>query len=152
MDLNLEQRFNEQELNEIRKRVFSFADRMFLEGISVGRELNNEAIYDTTEQFVRDKLSAMTSYFIRDDLWVSMPPHGYNPNPNVNIPDPVDLVNYENTMNKADKMNEFVHNPKKSIDELKAQREQYEQQVENNPELNESQNNFEQNGENNEQS
>lgn len=90
MDLNLEQRFNEQELNEIRKRAFSFAEQLFLEGISVGRELNREEIYDTTEQFVRDKISAMTAYFIRDDLWRAMPPHGYNPNPDVDMPVAID--------------------------------------------------------------
>ena len=88
MNLNLEQRFTPEELNEIRKRVFSFADQMLLQGISIGRELNREEIQPNTEQFMRDKLSAMTSYFVRDDLWLSMPPMGYNPNPAVDIPKP----------------------------------------------------------------
>ena len=104
MDLNLEERFTAEELNEIRKRVFSFADQMFLEGVSVGRELNREEIYDTTEKFVKDKLSAMTSYFVRDDLWKSMPPHGYNSNPAVNIIDPTDdtvIDGYENSIKTA---------------------------------------------------
>jgi len=111
MDLNLEKRFNAEELNEIRKRVFSFADRMFLEGISVGRELNKEEIYDTTEQFVRDKLSAMTSYFVRDDLWISMPPHGYNPDPHVDIPEPIDFVDYGATIERAKKGGGLSQNP-----------------------------------------
>lgn len=103
MDLNLEDRFTEQELNELRKRVFSFADQMFMEGVSVGRELNREEIYDTTEQFVRDKLSAMTAYFVRDDLWKSMPPHGYNPDPNVDIPEPCDDLsdNFQQSIDTA---------------------------------------------------
>jgi hypothetical protein len=92
MDLKLEERFNTEELNEIRKRVFSFADQMFLEGVSVGRELNRDLIYGETEQFVRDKLSAMTAYFVTDSLWTAMPPHGYNPDPSVDIPKPSDAV------------------------------------------------------------
>lgn len=101
MDLNLEDRFTKEELNEIRKRVFSFADQMFMEGISVGRELSREEIYDTTEQFVKDKLSAMTVYFVQDKMWSSMPPQGYNPDPNVDIASPVDDIDYGAAVDRA---------------------------------------------------
>lgn len=88
MDLNLEEKLTPEEIVELRKRVFSFADQMFSEGLSVGRELKKEEIFDSTEQFVRDKLSAMTSYFTNDKMWKIMPPMGYNDNPNVDIPQP----------------------------------------------------------------
>ena len=40
MNLDLENRLTPEEINELRKRAFSYAEQMFFEGISVGRELN----------------------------------------------------------------------------------------------------------------
>lgn len=88
MDLNIEERFTPEEIIELRKRVFSFADQMLTEGISIGRELSREQLFSDTERFIKDKLSAMTSYFIDDKMWKIMPPMGYNPDPAVDIPQP----------------------------------------------------------------
>ena len=88
MKLNLQERFNEEELTEIRKRAYSFAEQMFMQGVMVGRDLNREDLYNSTEDFVKAKISAMTAYFVRDDIWEAMPPRGYNPDPAVGVPEP----------------------------------------------------------------
>jgi len=88
MDLNLEERLTPEEITELRKRAFSFADQMFMEGISIGRSLARANYYSDTETFVKDKISAMTAYFVRDDIWRIQPPVGYNPDPNVPLPEP----------------------------------------------------------------
>lgn len=85
MKLELESKLNELEINELRKRVFSFAEQMFMEGLSTGRELNRELLQASAETFMKDRISYMTSYFVRDEIWEAMPPHGYNPNPNVPV-------------------------------------------------------------------
>ena len=71
---------------------------MFFEGISVGRELNREPLQEKTEKFIKDKLSAMSKFIINDAVWKVMPAQGYNPNPNVTIPDVSDMMN--DTMNQ----------------------------------------------------
>ena len=88
MDLKLEERLTPEEITELRKRAFSFADQMFMEGISIGRALARDDFHSTTETFVKDKISAMTAYFVRDDIWEIQPPVGYNPDPNVPLPEP----------------------------------------------------------------
>jgi hypothetical protein len=99
MKLNLTERLNEDEITEIRKRAFSFAEQMFMQGVSVGRELNREDMYNQTETYIKDKISAMTAYFVRDDIWEAMPPRGYNPNPNVGVPNP--STQFKATMDDA---------------------------------------------------
>ena len=88
MKLNLQDRFTEEELTEIRKRAYSFAEQMFMQGVTVGRDLNREDLYNSTEDFIKAKISAMTAYFVRDDIWEAMPPRGYNPDPAVGVPEP----------------------------------------------------------------
>lgn len=87
MDLNIEQKLNEDEINELKKRVYSFAEQMFFSGLSTGRELNREPLQEKTETYIKDRLSYMTSYFIRDDVWKVMPAQGYNPDPNIKVPE-----------------------------------------------------------------
>jgi hypothetical protein len=99
MKLELDKKLTTEEITELRKRVFSFTDQMFMEGLSIGRELNREPFHEKTEQYVKDRISAMTSYFINDALWDSMPPRGYNPDPNVDIPEPSEEMS--NKMNGA---------------------------------------------------
>lgn len=119
MKLNLMERLTEEELVEIRKRVFSFADQMFMEGISVGRELSKDDFHSSTEDFVRDRISAMTSYFVRDDIWESMPPTGYNPDPNVDIPEPSQemMDNFGKAIETADNIDDIVNNPVSGSDD-----------------------------------
>ena len=69
MNLDLENRLTPEEINELRKRAFSYAEQMFFEGISVGRELNREPLQEKTEKFIKDKLSAMSKFIINDDVW-----------------------------------------------------------------------------------
>lgn len=111
MDLNLREKLTDDEILEIKKRVFSFVDQMFLEGISVGRELDKEEIFDSTEQYIRDQLSTMTEYFIRDDIWTAMPPQGYNADPNIPIsqPDTLTEENFENEIAVAKNPNGFIN-------------------------------------------
>lgn len=93
MKLNLRERLTEEEINELRKRVFGFAHQMFLNGLTTGRELNREIIMNEAEQFIKDKISAMSKYFVDDDIWEVMPPVGYNPDPKVKIADPSRKMN-----------------------------------------------------------
>lgn len=85
MKLNLQERFTPEEITELRKRVFSFTEQLFLEGITVGRELVRENLYSDTEKAITRRISNMTKYLIEDDIWEKMPPHGYNPDPNAGL-------------------------------------------------------------------
>lgn len=87
MKINLVDKLTPEEINELQKRAYSFAEQMFFSGLSTGRELNREPLQEKTEKYIRDRLSYMTSYFIRDDVWEIMPPQGYNPNPNIEVPE-----------------------------------------------------------------
>ena len=77
MDLNLDTRLTAEEQNELKRRVFSLMEQMFLEGISTGRELNREEFYAETEKYVQDKISFMTNYFVQDKIWSDNPPASY---------------------------------------------------------------------------
>lgn len=92
MKLNLTEKLNSDEITEIRKRVFSFVEQMFMQGVSVGRELNREGLQSETETFIKDRISAMTAYFVRDDIWEAMPPYGYNPDPQIGVPDASEMM------------------------------------------------------------
>lgn len=109
MNLDLENRLTPEEINELRKRAFSYAEQMFFEGISVGRELNREPLQEKTEKFIKDKLSAMSKFIINDDVWKIMPAQGYNPNPNVTIPDVSDMMN-ENMNQEIDNVQNMYQN------------------------------------------
>ncbi len=115
MNLDLENRLTPEEINELRKRAFSYAEQMFFEGISVGRELNREPLQEKTEKFIKDKLSAMSKFIINDAVWKIMPAQGYNPNPNVTIPDVSDMMNetmnqeIDNVQNMYQNVNNTVH-------------------------------------------
>ncbi len=87
MDLNITEKLNNDEINELRKRVYSFAEQMFFSGLSTGRELNREPLQEKTEIYIKDRLSYMTSYLIRDDVWKVMPAQGYNDDPNICVPE-----------------------------------------------------------------
>ncbi len=77
MKLDLLNKLTLDEQEEVKKRVFSFAEQMFLNGVSVGQELNRDHLQEGTEKYIRERISFMTSYFLRDDVWEAMPPHGY---------------------------------------------------------------------------
>ena len=114
MKLNLRERMTEEEITELRKRVFGFAHQMFVNGVTVGRELNRELIMNDTEQHIKDKISAMSKYFIDDGIWEAMPPVGYNPDPRVKIPDPSSMMN--ELMGQAIKnASEGIHNAANSL-------------------------------------
>lgn len=108
MKLNLKERLNEEEINELRKRMFGFAHQMFVNGLGVGRDLNREIVMSETEQFIKDKISAMSKYFVEDEIWEAMPPVGYNPDPKVKIADPSRKMN-ELIKDAIDKASNGVH-------------------------------------------
>lgn len=116
MKLDLESKLTPEEIMELRKRAFSFAEQMFFEGISTGRELNREPLQEKAEKFIKDKLSAMTSFLIRDDVWEVMPAQGYNPNPNVELPDVSSEManNMDKSFDTAQNMQGVVNNPSKT--------------------------------------
>lgn len=119
MDLNLTEKLTPEEIVELRKRVFSFSEQMYMQGISVGRSLNRADFEYDTETFVKDKISAMSSYVVRDDVWKSMPPHGYNPDPKVDIPEPsaMKISEMERSINAATKGVENVINSASDLEE-----------------------------------
>lgn len=83
MDLNLDNRLTEEEQNELKRRVFSVMDQMFLEGISAGRELNREELHYGTEQYIQDKISFLSNYFLQDKIWTDNPPANYKDKKNI---------------------------------------------------------------------
>ena len=130
MDLNLKEKLSPEEIVEIRKRVFSFADQMFMEGISIGRSLDREDFQSTTEDFVRDKISAMTEYFVRDDLWKAQPPIGYNPDPNVDLPEPSHTMrsSVENSIDMAEDPGGNINDVEHEHDEFKEEKPEWANQ------------------------
>jgi hypothetical protein len=83
VDLNLDNRLTEEEQNELKRRVFSVMDQMFLEGISAGRELNREELHYGTEQYIQDKILFLSNYFLQDKIWTDNPPSNYKEKKNV---------------------------------------------------------------------
>lgn len=83
MDLNLDSKLTEAEQNELKRRVFSVMDAMFLEGISAGRELNREELHFGTEKYIQDKISFLTNYFVQDKIWETNPPANYKEKKNI---------------------------------------------------------------------
>ena len=83
MDLNLDDRLTDEEQNELKRRVFSVMDQMFLEGISAGRELNREELHYGTEQYIQDKISFLSNYFLQDKIWTDNPPSNYKEKKNI---------------------------------------------------------------------
>ncbi len=83
MNLNLDTRLTAEEQNELKRRVFSLMEQMFLEGISTGRELNREEFFVETEKYVQDKISFLTNYFVQDKIWVDNPPANYKEKKNI---------------------------------------------------------------------
>ena len=83
MDLNLDNRLTEEEQNELKRRVFSVMEQMFLEGISTGRELNREELHYGTEQYIQDKISFLSNYFLQDKIWSDNPPSNYKDKKNI---------------------------------------------------------------------
>ena len=77
MDLNLTDRLNEKEQNELKRRAFSAMEQMFLEGLSVGRELNREELHYETEKYIQDKILFLSNYFMNDKVWSEQPPANY---------------------------------------------------------------------------
>ncbi len=77
MKLNLDTRLTEEEQTEIKLRVASLMEQMFLEGISTGRELNREEFFVETEKYTQDKISFLTNYFVQDKIWEENPPPKY---------------------------------------------------------------------------
>lgn len=87
MDLNLDTRLTDEEQNELKRRVFSLMEQMFLEGISTGRELNREQFFVETEKYVQDKISFLTNYFVQDKIWADNPPANYREKKNIPVYD-----------------------------------------------------------------
>lgn len=83
MNLNLDERLTEKEQNELKRRVFSVMDQMFLEGISAGRELNREELHFGTEQYIQDKIAFLSNYFLEDKIWKNNPPSNYKDRKNI---------------------------------------------------------------------
>lgn len=79
MELNLDTRLNEEEQEELKRRVYSIMEQMYMEGITAGRELSRENLHPDTERYIQDKISFMTNYFVMEQIWQGQPPSGYNP-------------------------------------------------------------------------
>lgn len=77
MDLNLLEKFNEEEQNELKRRIFSAMNQMILEGVSIGRELQGDDLHFETEKFIQEKILFLSNYFLDDRLWRDQPPADY---------------------------------------------------------------------------
>ena len=102
MDLNLDDRLSADEQNELKRRVFSLMEQMFLEGVSTGRELNREQLFVETEQYVQDKISFLTNYFVQDKIWRDNPPSSYKEKKVIPSYDTVNS-SFEGRIDKVDK-------------------------------------------------
>jgi len=77
MQLNLENKLKKEEQNEIKRRAYSMMEQLFLEGISVGRELSREDLEYETEKYIKDKIIFLSNYFMNDQVWIEQPPANY---------------------------------------------------------------------------
>lgn len=80
MKLDLLTRLTPEEQEEIKRRVFTVMNQSYLDGITTGRELNREPLYEGAQELIEERISYMSNFFMNDDIWDSAPPRGYNPN------------------------------------------------------------------------
>lgn len=78
MDLKLEEKFTKDEISELKKRVFTFTREMFMEGLSLGREIGKNEFHDKAEGFAYKKINDLSHNLINDEIWKHHPPYGYD--------------------------------------------------------------------------
>lgn len=79
MNLDLINRLTIDEQDEIKRRVFTVMNQSYLDGITAGRELNREPLYEDAQKLIEERISYMSNFFMNDAIWDEAPPRGYNP-------------------------------------------------------------------------
>jgi len=78
VSLNIKDKLNDDEQQELQRRLLAIMEQMYMEGISAGRELNREDLHTETEKYIKQKIAFLTNYFMMEEIWHSNPPAGYD--------------------------------------------------------------------------
>lgn len=90
IELNLPEKLNAEEQEELQRRLLALMEQMYLEGISTGREMNREDLHVETEKYINQKMAFLTNYFLIENVWSANPPAGYDPKreiPSLELPE-----------------------------------------------------------------
>jgi len=77
MDLKLEEKFTKDEISELKKRVFTFTREMFMEGLSIGREIGKEEFHEKTELLAYKSINEFSQHILNDEIWKNHTPYGF---------------------------------------------------------------------------
>jgi Tfp pilus assembly protein PilZ len=104
MKLGLENKMTENEINELKDRLYSGFMVMFEEGTKLGKTTNKE--YDELDENIKNtiqmKINELVDFFGTDCLWIKEPPKYYNERKKISGFD------YSNRF--ADEVNEDIKN------------------------------------------
>jgi len=89
MKIELETKISNDDLEEIKRRAFIAMEQMFLEGISVGRDLGTTDLHYEAEKLIYKQINELTNYFVGDRIWED------------NIPSPKQEENTDGTLSET---------------------------------------------------